>query len=295
MEKIAVIAHNQKVLGKGLAELRRNLAARGYSDPLWCEVDKSRKATKWARRAVKEEVDLLFAWGGDGTVQRCIEAVAGTAVTLVILPAGTANLLANNLKIPIDLDGAVEVGFRGNRRQIDVGILNDEHFGVMAGAGFDAQMMRDADGNLKDRFGRLAYVFTGARAMRMKPRKMSIRVDGKKWFKGEAICVLLGQMGMIGSGVVAFPDAVDDDGQLEVGVITAKGALEMTAVLARMVVGHPEYSRFTQMTRAHAVDIKIDKPIAYELDGGTRKASRRLLASVAPGALRVCVPKEEPS
>ena len=295
MEKIAVIAHNKKVLGKGLTELRRNLAARGFSDPLWCEVDKSRKATKWARQAVKDEVDLLFAWGGDGTVQRCIEAIAGTSVTLAILPAGTANLLANNLKIPIDLDDAVEVGFHGNRRQVDVGILNDEHFGVMAGAGFDAQMMRDADGNLKDRFGRLAYVITGARAMRMKPRKMSIRVDGKKWFKGDAICVLLGQMGMIGSGVVAFPDAVDDDGQLEIGVITAKGAIEMTAVLARMVVGHPEYSRFTQMTRAHAVDIKIDKPIVYELDGGTRKATRQLHASVAPGALRVCVPKEGPS
>ena len=292
MEKIAVIAHNQKVLGKGLAELRQNLTARGYTDPLWYEVDKSRKATKWARQAVKDNVDLLFAWGGDGTVQRCVEAIAGTAVTLAILPAGTANLLANNLKIPIDLDEAVEVGFHGSRRQVDLGILNDEHFGVMAGAGFDAEMMRDADGNLKDRFGRLAYVFTGARAAQIKARKMRIRVDGKKWFKGDAKCVLFGQMGMIGSGVVAFPDAVDDDGQLEVGVITAKGAIEMAAVLARMVAGHPEYSRFTQMTRAHEVDIRLDKPIAYELDGGTRKATRRLRASVAPGALRVCVPKE---
>ena len=90
MEKIAVIAHNKKVLGKGLAELRRNLADRGYPDPLWSEVDKSRKATKWARQAVKDNVDLLFAWGGDGTVQRCIEAIAGTSVTLAILPAGLA-------------------------------------------------------------------------------------------------------------------------------------------------------------------------------------------------------------
>lgn len=295
MEKIAVIAHRHKTLGKGLGELRRILAERGYSDPLWYEVDKSRKATKCAQRAMKEGVDLIFAWGGDGTVQRCIQVVAGSPVNLAILPAGTANLLANNLNIPIDLDGAVEVGLDGPCRQIDLGVINDEYFGVMAGAGFDAKMMGEADGELKDRFGRLAYVFTGARAASMQPRTMKIRVDGEKWFKGDAVCVLLGQMGMIGSGVKAFPDAVDDDGLLEVGVITAQGVLEMAAVMARMVVGRPQFSRFTTMTRAHTIDIRFDKPVAYELDGGTRKASRRLRVAVAPGALAIRVPKESQS
>jgi hypothetical protein len=74
-------------------------------------------------------------------VQRCIDAVAGSSVTIAILPAGTANLLATNLGIPKDLAEAVAIGLHGSRRFLDVGVLNGERFAVMAGAGFDARIM----------------------------------------------------------------------------------------------------------------------------------------------------------
>jgi diacylglycerol kinase family enzyme len=82
--KIAVIAKRDKTLGDGLPELRRQLADAGYPDPQWLEIDKSKEATKQARRAIKHGADLIVVWGGDGTVQRCVEAVAGSGVRLAV-------------------------------------------------------------------------------------------------------------------------------------------------------------------------------------------------------------------
>jgi YegS/Rv2252/BmrU family lipid kinase len=290
---VAVIAHKKKTLGGGLEELRRVLAERGFPDPLWYEVAKSRQAPERARQAVAEGADLLFVWGGDGTIQRCVDAVAGESVDLAILPAGTANLLANNLHVPIDLNGAVDVGLSGDRRRLDVGVLNGERFAVMAGVGFDAIMMRDADGELKGHFGRVAYVWTGVRATHMTSRKIRIKIDGKPWFNGQATCVLLGQMGTLAAGIVAFPDAQPDDGLLEVGVVTADSMLQWTRVLSRLVVKDAKHSPLTQIGRGGKVEIKIDRPTTYELDGGARNARKKFRASVEPGAITVCVPKEE--
>src|SRR5580698_823841 len=137
MPNVAVVAHNRKSLGGGLRELRKVLAREGVTDPLWFEVKKSRYAPACARRAVKQGVGLMFVWGGDGTVQRCIDAVAGSDTAVAILPAGTANLLAANLGVPHDLAEAVQVGLHGDRRRLDTGSVNGERFTVMAGAGFD--------------------------------------------------------------------------------------------------------------------------------------------------------------
>ena len=293
MTSVAVIAHRNKTLGGGLAELRTVLAEKGVHDPIWYEVPKSSKAPKLARQAVAAGADLLFIWGGDGTVQRCVDAVAGKKVDLAILPAGTANLLANNLQIPIDLRGAVDVGLDGDRRTLDVGVLNGERFAVMAGVGFDAIMMRDADGELKNHLGRLAYVWTGVRATHMTSRKVRIEIDGEPWFKGKASCVLLGQMGNLASGIVAFPDARPDDGLLEIGVVTAENAMQWARVLSRLVAEDAKHSPLTQMGQGRTVDIKLDRPTTYELDGGARTAKRRFQATVEPGAITIRVPKQK--
>jgi diacylglycerol kinase (ATP) len=290
---VAVIAHQHKTLDGGLVELRKVLAERGFPDPLWYEVPKSREAPKRARQAVADGADLLFIWGGDGTIQRCVDAVAGEAVNLAILPAGTANLLAKNLGVPINLSAAVDVGLHGDRRQLDVGVLNGERFAVMAGVGFDAIMMRDADSELKGRIGRLAYVWTGVRATHMTSRNVRIEIDGKPWFKGKASCVLLGQMGTLAGGIRAFPDAQPDDGLLEVGVVTAKNARQWARVLGRMVIEDAKNSPLTQMSRGSKVHIRLDRPTTFELDGGARKAKKKFRASVDCGAISVCVPKKE--
>ena len=289
MTSIAVVAHQKKSFGGGLGELRRLLADRGFTDPIWYEVAKSRKAPAMARRAVNDGADLLLLWGGDGTVQRCIDALAGSNVTIAVLPAGTANLLASNLALPMDLPGAVEVALDGGRRPLDVGVLNGERFAVMAGAGFDAALMQDTNRALKDRLGRLAYVWSGARAVRSKPVKMHIEIDGKPWFDGRASCLLLGNFGTITGKLTVFASAEPDDGLLEVAVVTASSPIEWARVLTALAAGRADRSRFVHKGRGRRITVKLGRPIAYELDGGARKATKRLHAGVEAGAITVCV------
>lgn len=290
MTCVAVVAHRKKTLGKGLPELRRLLAQRGIDSPIWYEVGKSRKAPAAVKRALEAGADLFLIWGGDGTVQRSIDALAGSEATVGVMPAGTANLLAGNLQIETDLATALDTALEGRRRVLDVGIVNGERFAVMAGAGFDAIMMKGATGGLKHRLSRLAYVWSGIKATLAKPVNMDIRVDGEKWFNGQASCVLFGNMGTLTGGLTAFPDAEPDDGVLEVGVVAARGPLQWAAVLGRLFRGRAEESKLVCTTTGRRVEVKFDRAIPYELDGGARRRTRRLQASVEPGALTVAVP-----
>lgn len=293
MVKVAVVAHSGKTLGGGLPELRRVLEAAGVADPFWCEVPKSRKAPAQVRRALDEGAELIVAWGGDGMVQRCVDVLAGSEVPLAIIPAGTANLFATNLGIPSDIEGAVAVGLHGARRRVDLGRFNGERFAVMAGAGFDAAMIRDAgEGGLKERLGRVAYVWTGSENLRSKPFRADIEVDGANWYKGKASCILFGNVGKLVGGVEAFEDARPDDGKLELGIVTAEGLLEWGRMIARAAVGPVDKSPLAQTTKARSVKVKLNRKVLYELDGGDRTKVKTFKVKVEPGAVTVCVPKD---
>ena len=286
---VAVIAHTGKQLDGGLDELRRVLHERGV-EPRWYEVSKSRKAPKRVRHALGDGADLLVVWGGDGMVQHCAHEAAGTGATLAIIPAGTANLLASNLGIPIDLRAAVAVALSGTRRKLDLGTINGEHFAVMAGAGFDAAMIRDADAGLKDRFGRAAYVWTGARNIRRTAVRARIKVDGESFFKGDVSCVLVGNVGALFGGITVFPEAEPDDGSLELAVVTATNLLEWSRVLLRTARSKPADSPFVRVVPARSVRVRFDRPVPFELDGGDRPPTDRLKIDVEPLAVSVCVP-----
>ncbi|MEO3780288.1 diacylglycerol kinase family protein [Micromonospora sp. B11E3] len=289
---VAVVAHRKKTLGGGLDELRATLVGAGVEDLLWYEVSKSRKAPKKVRKALDRGAGLVFVWGGDGMVQRCADALAGTGVPMAILPAGTANLFATNLGVPADLPGAVRVGLSGRRRRLDLGRLNGEHFAVMAGAGFDGELIGEADRRLKGRLGRLAYVWTGLRHVRGELVRTRVRVDGADWFDGEASCVLFGNVGTITGGIPAFDDARPDDGALEVGVATAAGAVDWARTLGRMAAGRSDESPFVRITRGRKITVRFAAPRTYELDGGARAETKRLKVRVRPGALTVCCPDD---
>ncbi len=290
MPSVAVVAHSGKSFGGGLGELREVLAREGFPDPLWYEVPKSRKAPKYARRAVAEGADLLFIWGGDGIVQRCVDTLAGDSVAIAILPAGTANLLATNLGVPTRLAEAVQVGLHGERRPIDTGTVNGEHFAVMAGAGFDALMIKDADRGMKDRVGRAAYLWTGAKNLSARRVNATVTVDGKHLLKGPVSCVLVGNVGQILGGVKAFDGARPDDGILELGVVTAKNAVQWTRTLGRVALGKAESSPFVRTAKGKKFTIRFDRRYPYELDGGARTRTKKLKIRVHPASIFVCVP-----
>jgi diacylglycerol kinase (ATP) len=290
--KVAVVAHAAKALDGGLPELRRALETERYDKPLWYEVPRAKKASEQVQRALDEGAELVFAWGGDGTVRRCIDVLAGTNASLAVVPAGTANLFATNLGIPTDIKGAVAVGLRGGRRKLDVGRFDEERFGVMAGAGFDAAMIRDAD-DLKERIGRAAYLWSGSRNLRGGGFGAEIKVDGSDWYGGRATCILLGNLGKIFGGVKVFPDARPDDGVLELGIVTAEGLLEWTRTLARTAVGDPNRSPFVRTTKASTVEVALDQKVRYELDGGDRSKVKGFKVEVEERALNVCVPRPD--
>jgi len=291
--RVAVVAHAEKTLGDGLPALRRALADAGVEEPLWYEVPKAKKAPEQVERALDAGAELVFAWGGDGTVRRCLGVLAGTEIPLAVLPAGTANLFATNLGIPGELEPAVRIGLHGRTREIDVGRFEKERFAVMAGAGFDAEMIRDAD-DLKERIGRIAYVFSGTRHLRLAGFDAEIEVDGADWYEGRATCVLLGNLGDVFGGVEVFPDAQPDDGMLELGVCTAEGLAQWTRTLARTAIGDPGKSPFVRVTKARRVKVELDRKVRYELDGGDRSKVRGFKAKVEERALRVRVPRREP-
>lgn len=294
MSTVAVVAHAGKTFGGGLLELRRELERQGAPEPLWYEVPKSRKAPAQVKRALDEGAELLFVWGGDGMVQRCIDALDGAKIPVAIVPAGTANLFASNLEIPQDIAKAVEIGLKGRRRTLDVGRINGERFAVMAGAGFDAQMIREADAGLKDRIGRVAYVWTGVNQLGRKPFEATIKVDGSTWYEGKASSVLLGNVGELFAGVEAFEGARPDDGKLDLGVVTADSVLDWARTIARTAVGASSTSPFVRVTTARSVEVAFDRKVLYELDGGDRKKVKKLEVEVEPAAIEVCVPAEAP-
>ena len=293
MTKVAVIAHAGKSMGGGLEELRETLDRAGVTDPLWTEVTKSKYAPERVEKALADGAETIFVWGGDGMMQRAVDAMAGTDARLAILPAGTANLFASNLGIPDDIGEAVQVGLSGRERRLDLGKMNGEHFAVMAGAGLDARMTRDVDGGPKDRYGRLAYIWAASKNLRVEPFKARIEVNGDLWYDDEASCLLVGNVGALFGGLEAFESASPEDGQLELGVTHAESLGQWARTVARAAIGSAAKSPFVQATKAERIDVELKPKVLYELDGGDRKEVKRLKVKVKPGALTVMVPRED--
>jgi len=288
--KPAVVAHAGKTLGGGLSELRRTLEEAGVSEPLWIEVPKSKRAPRAVKRALEEGAELILAWGGDGMVRRCVNALEDSQVPLAIVPAGTSNLFATNLGIERDIAEAVRVALLGDRRRLDVGRFNGERFAVMAGAGFDAAMIKGADG-LKERLGRAAYVLCGAAELKTASFEAKIKVDGTRWYKGPASCILVGNVGDLFGGIEVFAGARPDDGLLDVGVLTAEGPVQLVRAVARTALGSAEKSPFVRATQGRKVRVKLDRKVPYELDGGDRTKVKSFKVDIEPRAITVCVPR----
>ena len=283
-----MIAHAGKSIDGGLPELRHTLARHGVTDPLWVEVPKSSKAPKQVKRLLKQDPELMFVWGGDGMAQRCIDTLAGTGTTVAIIPAGTANLLASNLGIPKDIEGAVMTGLHGRRRKIDVVRMNGERFAVMAGAGFDANMINGADGGLKDKLGRAAYVWTGTRAFaprRSRPRSRSTAAPGtaaRQLHPGRQ------RRARCSAGCDVFADAEPDDGLVELAVVPPRAWPQWARTAARTVAGSPEQVALLPHDKARKVKVKLDRKVltrsTAEREQRSRPTSSRSSRARSPSA-----------
>jgi diacylglycerol kinase (ATP) len=234
--------------------------------------------------------------GGDGTVRSVASALAGTDVPIGLLPGGTGNLLARNLRLPVDdLDAALVVALTGRDAAIDVGQVtwDDDQpavFLVMAGMGLDAEMMAGVDEGLKRRVGWLAYALSGAKALFRLGFAVRVRADAERAVSQHARAVVVGNCGELTGGLQLMPEASLTDGKLDT-VLAAPNSIAGWLALWLNVVsgqrkGHPSLVRLV----SGKVQVAVKEPVQAQLDGDAVGLRRLMTCTVRPGALAVRLP-----
>ncbi len=263
----------------------------------WYETTRADPGTQRAREALAAEPDLVLVWGGDGTVTAVAAAMAAQAadrarVPLGLLPGGTGNLLARNLGLPRDLDGAAAAALGGVDRAIDVidvGLGGQTAMStVIAGMGLDSVLI-DAPEGLKATLGPAAYAMQSVRLVAHRRMRVGVSVDGSPPRWSWARCVLVANVGGLVAGLDAVPEASIDDGFLDVVVLTMSTPRDWAVAAASLVRRRQRdaHGRFHLRGRRAVVVARGDQ--RRQIDGDVLADGDRLEARVRPGALVVRV------
>jgi diacylglycerol kinase (ATP) len=291
VKRAAVIVHpgKQHDLPGFRADVTKAMTGQGWAEPLWLETSPDDTGERLAGMAVASGVDLVISSGGDGTVTACAAGVAGSGIPLGVLPSGTGNLLARNLGLPLQLDAALAIALTGAERRLDVGVANGRPFVVMAGIGFDAAMLATVSEELKMRAGWHAYALSGLRHLWDRLTRVELRADGGPPLRRLASGVVIGNVGTLPRNLRLLPDAVPDDGVLDVVVLTAWGVGAWLGLAADVLLLRRKTSRLTRLT---CRDLIVDswRPRPWEVDGEVIGVTRQLRVSLRPGDLLVRVP-----
>jgi diacylglycerol kinase family enzyme len=270
-------------------EICAALAEAGWPEPLWLETTPQDPGRGQTEEAVRRGAAVVFACGGDGTVMACAGTLAGSDVALAVLPSGTGNLLATNLNLPSDVIDGVRTATGGTRRCIDLGHCEKTYFTVMAGMGFDAQMIDGTSERLKARIGWPAYVLGALKRLRDRPMRVRIRLDGGTPIDRRARTVLVGNVGRLQGGIPLIPDARPDDGWLDVAVLSPH-SLGHWFALAWAILRHHRRVPRMETFRTRRVEVVSLRTEPRELDGDLIAPGRVLKVAIRPAALWLCVP-----
>jgi len=316
--KAALVYNPTKVDGD---ELRAQVASAakdaGWSEPLFYETTVDDLGDDVTRQALSEGVDAVLVAGGDGTVRAVSEAMTGSGVRLTIVPSGTGNLLARNLRLPLD-DAAAMIAatFDGDELAIDVGIAtlartdgNSEKraFVVMGGMGLDAAMIANTSGDLKKKVGWVAYVDGAARSLvRAKPFPVMYQVPGHKVHRANVQSVVFANCGSLPAGLELIPEASVTDGDLDIAIFQPKSAFGWLLVWRRVAWDNSFLRRFragrqilslrtkdnaVRFSRGAGIDLATVAAQPVQLDGDEFGEATHVTARVEPGGLTVAVPR----
>lgn len=286
--------------------LEEAAATAGLPAPTLVETTEDDPGFGQARQALADGAGLVCALGGDGTVRAVAQELVGTGVPLGLLPGGTGNLLARNVGGGVDvLADAAEIALSGRDRTIDVGWLvvdpteqqrtgvpepadNVHCFVVMAGVGFDARMMDEAAEGMKDKAGWAAYVASGGRHLTGPAFSLELVVDGRTASSGQARTVVVGNCGELTGGMILLPDAVVDDGLLDVATVSPESLSQWVRLAARVLSKSDDGPALKRLA-GQDISVRVDPPQLCQVDGDVLTEASELRFVVQPGGLVVRV------
>ena len=311
--QLAVIVNSTK---PGAAALREQVftfaAARYLPEPLWLSTSDEHRGRHQAEQAIEAGASVILAAGGDGTVREVAGALAGTGAVLGILPQGTGNLLARNLDIPVNsVAEALRIAVEGKTAPIDIGWMRTHQelptgtpqtaeahpFTVIGGIGFDANMVADAGTELKRRVGWLAYFWAGAKHMGGKRLRTTVQIDNRDPVKLRVRSLLVGNCGKLPGGIMLLPDAVIDDGWLDIAALDTRAGVAGWADLFGKVMLQgmgvrselPLAAGRISHTRARRLALSVPENQLIQIDGDVMEHAPFAEFWVQPGALLVRV------
>jgi len=254
-------------------------------------------ARRFAREASTQGFDVVISYGGDGTAMQVAAGLAGTGVPLGLVPGGTGNLLAGNLRLPYAPAAAARAILRGRPRALDLGAVERDDgphsFAVCGGAGFDARLMADTSGAAKRRWKMGAYVL---RALAALPGVRSVAhrvtVDGVAHERPAAMVLVANCGELVPPFVRMRADIAPDDGWLDVMVLEAEGAVDSVLAFWELLRGGNGSSRGRRLWFGRGRTIRVEtlagaaRPV--QLDGEVAGVTP-FEARLQPGALIVLV------
>ncbi len=249
-----------------------------------------------AKAAVKQGVDAVAVYGGDGTLMEVASGLMGSEVPLVILPGGSANVMANELNIPKDLKEACTLMSQSSReiRTVDMGQFQKHYFLVGVSIGFSADLVKGADRATKNRFGILAYVVSTAAALqKLKLAHYHLKIDDKA-YEVQGLTCIVANAGNLGFTKISMDRHIDvSDGLLDV-VVVRKANLSLLKLLMTTLLTRERPDNFELVAHWQGKDISIasSRKQVVQCDG-------EMLEDIPPhikivqGAINILVPKHE--
>jgi YegS/Rv2252/BmrU family lipid kinase len=254
-------------------------------------------ARRVAADAVRQGFEVVVAAGGDGTINEVLNGVADVPeaferVRLGVLPLGTMNVFARELRLPWRLHRAWSAICRGAEGRIDLPYVihgpNQErrYFVQLGGAGLDARAIELVRWSIKRKMGALAYAFAGLEALREKQPHIVAEGDGSSM---TAQLVLLGNGRLYGGPYQIFPEADMRDGLLDVCVLPRVGWLTLARCVLPLLLGHRLPAGVVRRFRSKSLTLTSASLTPFQVDG---EFGGRLPAafSIEPSRLRVVLP-----
>jgi YegS/Rv2252/BmrU family lipid kinase len=263
---------------------------------VWWETTIEDTGHRMAHEAAVSGCDVVLAVGGDGTIRAVCEELAGTGIPVGIVPAGTGNLLARNLNIPLYLRSAVDVGLNGQDRAIDMvevsgDKMEDTNYLVMAGMGFDAAIMEGVNESLKAKVGWLAYIWSGLKAMMFPAIRVEVSVDGGEFTRHRARTIVIGNVGSLQAGMPLIPEAAIDDGVLDVVLLYPRRFLSWLPLAIRVLTKNKRTDETITRMKGHEIVVRASVDAPRQLDGDLLAPGKELRATCVHGRLLVRVPR----